>query len=104
MTQWKSLALYPFLSNGWNIPGTLEPPLLEPGTTERQLWDDSRVCFHKHWKTSGEKKSARASINLKIMKQIKSNQYSFNWQNTTIDTDAKVVYIIPKLLDGRRTK
>src|SRR6218665_3077195 len=29
--------------------------------------------------------------------QIKSNQYSFNWQNTTTDTDAKVVYIIPKL-------
>src|SRR6218665_3001240 len=37
--------------------------------------------------------------------KIKSNQYSFNWQNTTTDTDAKVVYIlIPKLLDGRRTK
>src|SRR6218665_2511614 len=39
------------------------------------------------------------------MRQIKSNQInSFNWQNTTTDTDAKVVYIIPKLLDGRRTK
>ena len=36
--------------------------------------------------------------------KIKSNQYSFNWQNTTTDTYAKVVYIIPKLLDGRRTK
>ena len=35
-----------------------------------------------------------------ISDQIKSNQYSFNWQNTTTDTDAKVVYIIPKLLNG----
>src|SRR6218665_842610 len=34
----------------------------------------------------------------------KSNQYSFNWQITTTDTDAKVVYIIPMLLDERRTK
>src|SRR6218665_3123379 len=34
----------------------------------------------------------------------KSNKYSFNWQNTTTDTDAKVVYIIPKLLDGRRSR
>src|SRR6218665_2764721 len=34
----------------------------------------------------------------------KSNQSSFNWQNTTTDTDAKVVYIIPMLLDERRTK
>ena len=34
----------------------------------------------------------------------KSNQYSFNWQNITTDTDEKVVYINPMLLDGRRTK
>ena len=40
----------------------------------------------------------------KLPEEIKSNQYSFNWQNTTTDADAKVVYTIPKLLDGRRTK
>src|SRR6218665_2225818 len=36
--------------------------------------------------------------------QIKSNQYSFNSQNTTTDTDAKVVYIIPKLLAMMRVR
>jgi len=41
---------------------------------------------------------------LAVLHQIKSNQYSFNWQNTTTDTDAKVVCIIPKLPDGRRTE
>ena len=33
--------------------------------------------------------------------KIKSNQYSFNWQNTTTDTDAKVVYKITSLAEVR---
>ena len=48
----------------------------------------------------GEERKERGREGIKS----KSNQYSFNWQNTITDTDAKVVYIIPKLLDGRRTK
>jgi len=36
--------------------------------------------------------------------QIKSNQINIRLIGKITDTDAKVVYIIPKLLDGRRTK
>ena len=61
-------------------------------------------------KKSAEKSLVgRSRLNKAVLcgeKGFKSNQnqYSFNWQNTTTDTDTKVVYIIPKLLDGRRTK
>src|SRR6218665_235135 len=59
------------------------------------------------WSCINDPENQRTYVNLNetiTVFQIKSNQYSFNWQNTTTDTDAKVVYIIPKLLDGRRTK
>jgi len=50
------------------------------------------------------KRKSKSPLRKCIIICLKSNQYSFNGQNTTTDKDAKVVYINPMLLDGRRTK
>ena len=48
------------------------------------------VKQHRQQQTLGK-------THLHTLIKIKSNQYSFNWKNTTTDTDAKVVFIIPML-------
>ena len=53
-----------------------------------------RFCFLKIFVRCNTR-GIRKKESVRSLNQIKSNQYSFNWQNTTTDTDAKVVYIIP---------